>query len=263
MKIMNVLHTVLVAVVAIALPLHAADKSRVPSQQRRVSQNISRTIQPEIANKVTQVRKDLEAIVLEEAQKTVDAIMEKDQALRSIALNGVSPYVVGSIIEQQDKIIAEIKQNLPEKAREAGMMIDEMELEAGYFSQFFTGIKNQLIAGHSSTPLEKYLASAVIVKLQGLKKRANTQFDKQLLDNEIRNQKIITGDAWSRERRALWAGVTVLVTLGALMYLSTPAEAPAVDVPVDKTDAKPGILASIKEKLQLKPALKLESLQKK
>jgi len=181
------------------------------------------------------VKQNLEDIVDEAAEKIVTAIMVKINAFQQVALKKISSAELAVIIGQQDIIINKIERDLPKTVGQAGLMGDESE-EVGYLGQFVTSIKNYVIAGHGSTVLQKYLASAIIAKLEKKKKLTNNLAIKTQLDNEISKQKIITGEAWSTERQAFWAGAITLAALGGLTYLGgTLEETKAVPIPTEPT----------------------------
>ena len=242
MKIMNVFRTIFVSIALIA-----AQVNGVPKKTQEPGNSV-------VASVVNKMQQDLEIVIDGAAEKVKEAIVVKINALRTMELGALTPKGAEAIIAQQDAVIENITQELPNMAEAAGALLDETEKEASYISQFFTGIKNVVIAGHKSSPLEKYLASAVIDKLQELRYQSKNAIIKNQLNNEIEKQKIITGDRWSWERRAAWAAVGAIVTLMLIgsvgeevapLSLGEPASTPVIEtvkpapVPTEPVISKP------------------------
>lgn len=242
MKIMNVFRTIFVSVALIA-----AQVNGVPKKTQEPGNSV-------VASVVNKMQQDLEIVIDGAAEKVKEAIVVKINALRTMELGALTPKGAEAIIAQQDAVIENITQELPNMAEAAGALLDETEKEASYISQFFTGIKNVVIAGHKSSPLEKYLASAVIDKLQELRDQSKNAIVRKQLNNEIEQQKIITGDRWSWERRAAWTAVGAIVTLMLIgsvgeevapLSLGEPASTPVIEtvkpapVPTEPVISKP------------------------
>ena len=197
MKIMQVLRTLLVSVVVIALPLGASLKQ---------SEQIIPVVKAELA--MDGVRQDLEGATNKAAQQITAATIVKNDAREAADWGKIKQSQAKAIIAEQDAIIAGIKQELAK-------MVNAAHTTGQYLASFLW-----------STEQEKNLARAVIVELEELKEAETNPAIIKALENDIYEQQIIAGDVMSTKKKLLIGAMVTAAGVAGLAltnyYLNMP-----------------------------------------
>src|ERR1700733_8945106 len=150
MKIMNVLRIFLVSVALIGVQANVLAVNDV----------------------IDVVRQDLEKATNEVAKKITEATIAKNHIRLALINKEITAEQAAAKINEQDAIVAGLKEGLKELAEEAVMVADEVEKQASYASQFMSGAQSLGVQGLAKvksmfgySDQEVALAKAVIAEL--------------------------------------------------------------------------------------------------
>ena len=212
---------------------NGSDKTKVSKKSANSSKKNLEAPKAE-AEVIDVVRKDLEVATNEAAKKITECTIAKNRALLGLRTGKIDQVAYNALVSEKDKMIDTIKQGLLELAEAAVVVAEEVEEAKSYVSQFMTGAQNlagkaargalaPFKRGYGYSEQQKNLARAVIDELEELKKLEENKAIIAELDNEIYQQKLITGQEMGVKQKLLMgaviaaAGVAGVVLAGKLM----------------------------------------------
>ena len=206
MKIMNMFRIVLASAVVIAMQVDAAPKKgrkAKTAQPKRVAAKAA------VEAATDEARQDVESATSQAAEQITAATLEKNRAILAGLEGTMSQDAVEAVVAEQDAIIAQVKLNLMQLAENAVAAVDNAQEQAGYVSRFMTGVQQfGAQVWNPATEQEKDLARAMVARLEQAKGNTNNPVMIQKLDEQIAEQKVITGDKMSTRQLLLLGAVT-------------------------------------------------------
>jgi hypothetical protein len=232
-----------------------------PAQQalERMTSEIKKIAEDRSENVVVQAQQVLVKTIskTEIIEKEATIIINKAQEQLKAGL--ISPIEAAKIIGEQTYRIDAAKRILNKEAKSAAEKVTQSDMQAGYLSQFSTSVYNlgaralaPLKAGYGYTEEEKEIARTIIIELEKQLELIKQQYKKELMkplyknpqkfvemkknfelqiqhiSNALYEQKIITGEVMSTNRKLFWGAVAAAgaMTAGVLgyQYFMTPEE---------------------------------------
>ena len=238
---------VLASVVVIAMQMDAAPKKgrkaapkkKVVTQQMMPATVTAVEAKAAVEAVTDEVRQDLESATSQAAEQITAATLEKNRAILA-GLEGTMPQeAVQAIVAEQDAIIAQIKLNLAQLAEKAVAAVGNAQAEASYVSQFITGAQQfGAQVWNPATEQEKGLAQAMIDRLEAVKSNTTNPAMIQKLDEQIAEQKIITGDKMSTRQLLLLGAVAAAAAVAGYTGYALTGKyfaAPATELTPEQT----------------------------
>jgi hypothetical protein len=237
MKIMNIFRIILAATVVIAVQADAAQrtsKNVANARNARNARNAKRAqresaaavVEPSAAeveaavdNVTDKARQEVEIATEEAAAKITAATIAKNHAIIAGIEGKMKPDKVKALLEEQDVIIAKVKNDLMQLAEKAVAMVDSAEKQASYASQFISGAQRfGSWIWNPAAEQERNLAQAIIIRLEEEKENTTNPAIIKQLDQQINDQKLITGDKMSTRQLLLIGAVTAAAALAGYTY---------------------------------------------
>lgn len=237
MKIMNIFRIILAAAVVIAVQADAAQKtskSAANARNARNARNAKRAqreasadvVQPSVVEIEAAVdditdkaRQEVEIATEEAAEKITAATIAKNHAIIAGIEGKMKPDKVKALLEEQDVIIAKVKNDLMQLAEKAVAMVASVEKQASYVSQFISGAQRfGSWIWNPAAEQERNLAQAIIIRLEEEKENTTNPAIIKQLDQQINDQKLITGDKMSTRQLLLIGAVTAAAAVAGYTY---------------------------------------------
>lgn len=199
---------------------------------------------------------DIEKALIETEKVHKSATVEINKIREQRAVGQLALLEATKLIAQENRRVAVAEKKLKDLTEKAVATVEKNDEHVGYLSQLVLGSKAlgstfiaPLQAGYFASEEDKDIARAVITALEdtkfGMAERYNDmmarsdisvadkktmtalyQKEVQDINREIYQQKVITGDAWSAQRRLFWGSVALAAAGGigfmAKQYFGVP-----------------------------------------
>jgi hypothetical protein len=237
-------------------PLVKYDDRKAVAALSDLALDVEKLVKTSADDVIATAQKDIEDTAIVTEQIKTEATRVINQVSEQLASGEITPVHAAKEIAAQNKVISLAEKRLKDLVKLTAMAVKESDAQATYLSQFLAPFQ----AGYFSTQEEKDFAREMIDAKEQEKKEldalrvqivvnANLAEDKKAefevyyvstmaaLNDEIKQQKIITGDEWSNNRKAFWGTVGLIGAAGtawlAGQYFTAPIES-VVDLEGDR-----------------------------
>jgi hypothetical protein len=210
MKIMKVLRAFFVFAALVTLHLEGA----FHQQPSFIAEEVA--LQSALSNNdALKVLTDLENALIETEKIKAAATLVINEVNTQRKMGAMSSVLAAKKIAQQKNIINAAEKNLKALARKSAGLVNSDSLVRS-LSQYLALFQ----AGYFSTEEEKEFARQYIIELEQAKKSETNPAAIKKLNDEIKQQKIITGQEWSVNRKYFW-GAVALIGAAGLGFVAT------------------------------------------